>query len=184
MYKANQYFRYYQTPAAKRLIVASFQMKQKALVWFQNAEEAAVFSDWEGIVQALHVRFGSTPYNDPMEALTKLMQTSTVAVYKVDFEALSNRIKGLSPMHKLSCFLSGLKDEIWLPVRMLTPQSLNAAYGLAKIQEEYLINYKRSTKSQQETGKPSILGSPKVNTFVEAKSEFQLKKVPLPKWRK
>ena len=94
------------------------------------------------------MRFGSTPYDDPMEALTKLRQTSTMAVYKAKFEALSNRIKGLSLMHKLSCFLSGLKNEIRLPVRMLTPQSLNAAFGLAKILEEYMVSCKRSSKSQ------------------------------------
>ena len=177
MYKANQYFKYYQTPAAERLMVAFFHMEQEALVWFQDAEEAAMFSEWEGMVQALRVRFGSTPYNDPMEALIKLMQISTVAVYKVDFETLSNRIKGLSPMHKLSCFLSGLKDEIQLPIRMLTPQSLNAAYGLAKIQEEYLISGKRSSKSQQEIGKPSILSFPKVDTFVEAKLRIPIKRI-------
>ena len=107
-----------------------------------------------------------------------MRQTSTVAVYKADFEALSNRIKGLSPMHKMSCFLSGLKDEMCLPVRMLNPQSLSAAFGLAKIQEEYLISCRRSSKIQQETRKPSILGLPKVNTFVEAKSRIPIKRIP------
>ena len=136
-----------------------------------------MFCNWEGMVQALHVRFGSTPYDNSMKALTKLRQTSTVVVYKADFEAFSNRIKGLSSMHKMSCFLSGLKDEIRLPVRMLNPQSLNAAFGLAKIQEEYLISCRRSSKIQQETGKPSILGLPKVNTFVEAKSKIPIKRI-------
>ena len=69
MYKANQYFGYYQTPATETIMVASFHMDQEALVWFQDAEEAGVFSNWEGMVQALHVRFGSThvhhaPYLD------------------------------------------------------------------------------------------------------------------------
>ena len=50
MYKAKQYFGYYQTPTAKRLMVASFHMEQEALVWFQDTEEASVFSDWEGMV--------------------------------------------------------------------------------------------------------------------------------------
>ena len=40
-------------------------------------------------------------------------------VYKGQFEALSNRIRGLSDSHKLSCFLSGLKDEVRLPVKVL-----------------------------------------------------------------
>ena len=63
-----------------------------------------------------------TAYDDPMEMLTRLRQTATVAMYKAQFEVLSNRIKGLSLAHKLSCFLSGLKDKIRLPVRMLNPQ--------------------------------------------------------------
>ncbi|XP_075666089.1 uncharacterized protein LOC142635932 [Castanea sativa] len=88
----------------------------------------------------MQVRFGTNAYDDPMEMLTRLRQTASVTTYKTQFEILSNRIKGFSPAHKLSCFLSGLKDEIRLPVRMLNPQSLNAAFGLAKIQEEYLIS--------------------------------------------
>ena len=40
---------------------------------------------------------------------------------------------GLSESHKLSCFLSGLKDEIRLLVRMLMPKYLSEAFGLAKI---------------------------------------------------
>lgn len=47
-------------------------MEQEALVWYQEAEKARVFLDWETLVQALHVRFGSTAYDDPMEALTRL----------------------------------------------------------------------------------------------------------------
>lgn len=97
-----------------------------------------------------------------METLTRLRQVGSVAVYKAQFEALSNRIKELSEKHKLSCFLSGLKDEIRLPVRMLNPQNLNAAFGLAKIQEEYLMASSRSIKSWVEGPKASILGPPPV----------------------
>ena len=121
VYKANQYFGNYQTPITKKLLIASFHMDLEALIWFQEAEEARVFLDWESFVPALHVRFGTSAYDDPMEVLTKMRQTSTVALYKAEFEAVSNRVKGLSPLHKLSCFLSGLRDEIRLSVRMLYP---------------------------------------------------------------
>ncbi|KAF5459088.1 hypothetical protein F2P56_023075 [Juglans regia] len=47
-----------------------------------------------------------------MEALTRLKQTSSVAGYMAEFETLSNRLRGLSDLHKLSCFLSRLKDEL------------------------------------------------------------------------
>ena len=83
-----------------------------------------MFFDWESFVLALHVRFGTSAYDDPMEVLTRLRQTSIVALYKAKFEAVSNRIKGLSPLHKLSYFLSGLKDEIRLPVRICVEHQL------------------------------------------------------------
>ena len=123
VYKANQYFGYYQTLIVEKLLKASFHMDLGALIWFQEVEEAGVLFYWEYFVPALHVRFGTSAYDDPMEVLTRLRQTSTVALYKVEFEAVSNKVKSLSPLHKLSYFLSGLKDEIRLPVRMLNPQS-------------------------------------------------------------
>ena len=62
---------------------------------------------------------------------------------KGQFEALSNRIRDLLENHKLSCFLSGLKDEVSLSVKMLNPKNLNEAFSLAKIQEEYLMSSKK-----------------------------------------
>ena len=136
-----------------------------------------MFFDWESFVQALHVRFGTTTYDDPMEVLTRLRQTSIVAFYKAKFEAVSNRIKGLSPLHKLSYFLSGLKDKIRLPVRMLNPQSLNKAFGLAKIQEEYVWSNRKSIRYQQESGKTSILGLPKSNAVLDTKPKIPIKRI-------
>ena len=59
---------------------------------------------------------------------------SNVINYKGQLEALSNRIRDLFENHKLSCFLSGLRDGIRLPMKMLNPRTLNEAFGLAKIQ--------------------------------------------------
>ena len=77
-------------------------MELGALIWFQEAEEAGVFTNWDSLVKALHVRFGSTAYDDPMEVLTRLRQSLTMALYKAKFEAVSNRIKGLSPYTSLA----------------------------------------------------------------------------------
>ena len=82
--------------------------------------------------------------------------------YKSQFEALSNRVKGLSEPHKLSCFLSRQKDEIRLSVRMLAYKTLNTAFGLAKIQEEYLKSSQKGLKSVQDNGKSSILEVPRL----------------------
>ena len=44
-----------------------------------------------------------------------------MSTYKGQFEAWSNRIKELFEKHRLSCFSSGLKDEIRMPINMLNP---------------------------------------------------------------
>jgi hypothetical protein len=141
-YKANQFFDFYQTPLYHRLRMASFHMEGEALIWFQDADDAGQFPTWDAFLQALLTRFGPT-YDDPMEALMRLRQVSTVAEYTSQFEALSNRLRGVSEQNRLSCFLSGLKDDIRLPVRMLHPPTLGAAFGLAKLQEEYLLSFRK-----------------------------------------
>ena len=93
------------------------------------------------------MRFGITAYDDPMESLTRLRQVGSMVHYKGQFESLSNRVKELSEKRKLSCFFSGLKEEIRLPIKMFNPQALSTAFGLAKIQEEYLNASRKGTKS-------------------------------------
>ena len=80
-----------------------------------------------------------------MELLTKLKQTHFIVAYKSQFELTSNRMRDLSDMHKLSYFMSGMKDEIKLSVKMQGPRNLGEAYALAKIQE-YLTTVKRSIR--------------------------------------
>lgn len=87
-------------------------MEGRALTWFQDLDESSMLPDWESFVRALWVRFGPSCCDDPMKALTWLRQTSTVEEYKLQFEVLSDRLRGLSDPYKLSCFLSGFKDEI------------------------------------------------------------------------
>ena len=130
-----------------------------------------------GLHRALLTRFGTTAYDDPMKALTRLKQTTTMVSYKGNFKILSNRIKGLFESHKLSCFLSGLNDEIRLPVRMLVPKFLNYAFWLAKIQEEFLISNRKSFKPILDISKPSILGLPKLEGRNDSKVKLPLQKL-------
>ena len=78
-----------------------------------------------------------------------------MVAYKGEFEALSKRIRNLSEAHKLSCFMSGLRDDVRLAVKMQGPRSLGEAYALAKIQEEYLITCRKSYKPQYDNNKSS-----------------------------
>ena len=48
IYWANQFFNYHQTNPHHRILLASFHMDGKALVWFQDIEAAGGLSSWEG----------------------------------------------------------------------------------------------------------------------------------------
>ena len=68
IYKSNQLFAYYNTPEHQKLLMASYHMEREALIWFQDAEKYGLFRDWEAFVKAVHVRFGATSHDDPMES--------------------------------------------------------------------------------------------------------------------
>ncbi|XP_042952144.1 uncharacterized protein K02A2.6-like [Carya illinoinensis] len=133
-------------------------MEGEALVWYQESFEKGHFHDWDTLTRSMLLRFGPTSYDSPMEALTRLEQSNSIAAYTTQFEALANRLRGLSDEHKLCCFISGLKDEIRLPIKMFNPVNMNAAYGLARLQEEYLLSVKKSIKQTGEKSSETFGG--------------------------
>ena len=57
-------------PDGQKNLMASFYMDGSVLVWFQDVEETYSFNTWSSFVEVVQFRFGSTSYDDPMEALT------------------------------------------------------------------------------------------------------------------
>uniref|UniRef100_A0A2N9GB53 Ty3 transposon capsid-like protein domain-containing protein n=1 Tax=Fagus sylvatica TaxID=28930 RepID=A0A2N9GB53_FAGSY len=151
MFRAIQYFEYYQVHDASKVMHASYHLDDDALIWFQSCEHD--LGCWDNFARAIQLRFGPPSYDDPMELLIKLKHVNSIEEYKGLFESLSNRIRNLSSMHKLNCFMSGLKDEVRLAIKMQGPRTLGEAYALAKIQEQYLANVKRSTRPSCEANK-------------------------------
>jgi hypothetical protein len=151
MFRAIQYFEYYQVHDASKVMHASYHLDDDALIWFQTCEHD--LGCWDNFARAIQLRFGLPSYDDLMELLIKLKHVNSIEEYKGLFESLSNRIRNLSSMHKLNCFMSGLKDEVRLAIKMQGPRTLGEAYALAKIQEQYLANVKRSTRPSYEANK-------------------------------
>ena len=90
-----------------------------------NKKAYSPVGTWEAFVRALQIRFVSTAFDDLMEALTRLRQTSSTASFKGNLKHYQIGLRGCQ--NCTSCFLIGLKDEIRLLVRMLNPLNLNAA---------------------------------------------------------
>lgn len=55
------------------------------------------------------LQFGPEELDGPMEALSKLQQFGIVQEY---YTKLFNLVDGMSGHHIISCFVSGLRDEI------------------------------------------------------------------------
>jgi hypothetical protein len=74
--KANQFFNYYNTPSHQKILTASFHMEEKALVWFQDAEESRIFTSWDALWGHCKSSLGSTakwwPYEESHKAKTNL----------------------------------------------------------------------------------------------------------------
>ncbi|KAF5480441.1 hypothetical protein F2P56_001190 [Juglans regia] len=143
LYKIKQFFIFHNTLPEHRLRLVSIHMAGKALIWFQGLDESGLLGEWEEFVHALLICFGPCSLEDPMEPLTRLRQEGTVEEYKSAFELIVNRYRRLSEMDKLSCFISGLKDDIRLTVKMFNPTTLITAYRLARIQEERVSLHKK-----------------------------------------
>ena len=123
-----------------RVKLAAIHMEGRALQWHQsyvknrNKEEEP---PWQEYVEALKGRFGERVYEDPMADLKGLVQTGTLQEYLEEFDMLSHKVN-LTEDYSLSCFISGLKDEIKIPVRMFGPKNLQQAYALARLQDSYI----------------------------------------------
>ncbi|KAA8524055.1 hypothetical protein F0562_010514 [Nyssa sinensis] len=72
-------------------------------------------------------------YEDDIGALTKLKQINLVKGYHKRFEELATRTKGLSEEFFVSCFISGLKEEICPLVQMFRPITMIQVVGLAHL---------------------------------------------------
>ncbi|GAU40457.1 hypothetical protein TSUD_141370 [Trifolium subterraneum] len=140
IFKISQFFVYHNTPEEERITVASFYLDGAALAWYQWMYKNAQILSWAQFLHALELRFAPTAYDDPRGKLFKLHQTTSVSSYLSDFEALANRIVGLSPSDLLSCFVSGLKTEIRREVLAQQPRDLSQEAGLARLQEEKLYD--------------------------------------------
>lgn len=136
IFRAGQFFDYYETPDHDRLTIASVHLDQDVIPWFQMMQKANPFRSWRVFTRALEMDFGPSIYECPRSTLFKLTQTGSVSEFYLEFTALANRVDGLSTDALLDCFLSGLKADICRDVRAMSPTTLAKAVALAKLFEE------------------------------------------------
>nr|GEV63184.1 Ty3/gypsy retrotransposon protein [Tanacetum cinerariifolium]GEV63232.1 Ty3/gypsy retrotransposon protein [Tanacetum cinerariifolium] len=96
LFRAEQFFTYYETPDVQRLTIASVHFEGSVIPWFQMLQKANQIPTWDALASAIEEHFGPSQYE----------------------------VEGLSPEALLDCFLSGLKDHIRQDVIAQDPKSL------------------------------------------------------------
>ncbi|CAJ2659203.1 unnamed protein product [Trifolium pratense] len=148
IFRAEQFFDYYDTPDHDRLTISSVHLDKDVVPWYQMVQRSHPFTSWIEFTRALELDFGPSVYDCPRATLFKLTQTGTVAEYYLQFTSLANRVYGLSNDALIDCFVSGLNDEIRRDVLIHTPISIVKAVSLAKVYEEkYSSNQKQKNQS-------------------------------------
>ncbi|KAA8519441.1 hypothetical protein F0562_013684 [Nyssa sinensis] len=168
VYKCEKFFEFNAIDETQKVRLASIHMEDRAIHWFRWYEKTHILRSWREFAGALIARFGDSLFDDVVGQLTKLRQISTVKTYKEKFEELANKTNGLSEEFFVSCFVSGLKDEIKAGVQMFRPRNVSQAMGLARLQEETIEAlakknkvYSKSYNSSLPTSSKSMEPAPK-----------------------
>ena len=135
IFKLEEFFDIAGTPIENRVKVASFHMVGAAYSWYKWLVRNQYTDDWNEFAEALRNRFGTDLYENLREALKELHQTGSVAEYQQQFEALSNKVHGLSESWIVSFFIVGLQDFLKCQLCLARPRSYPEAVALARLHE-------------------------------------------------
>lgn len=129
LYKCERFFEFNAIDETQRVKLAVMHLDEKGIQWYQWFEKTHNSVTWKDFEFGLRVRFGPNVYEDATGELTKLCQVTTVKCYQERFEELANRTNGLTQEFFVSCFLSGLKEEIKAGVQMFHPTTISQRLG-------------------------------------------------------
>jgi hypothetical protein len=133
--KCRKFFKLNSTPSQQWVELASLYLEGKALIRFEGYMCGVECSmGWEEFLRAICSRFGNSA--DIVEEFNKLIQKGDIDEYVERFEELKSLMYSLNPSlpesYYISSFISGLKEEIKLMLKILKPTTLIQAFDQAK----------------------------------------------------
>jgi hypothetical protein len=133
--RAEQFFRFHETPPMDQVALASFHLEGEAQLWYQLLQQETEIMTWEIFRNGLLARYGPTQFYDYFGELTKLQQVGSVKEYQAKFEHLLAKVGYLPPTRQVSCFVSGLRENVKADVLARRPVDLTTAIDLARLYE-------------------------------------------------
>lgn len=86
LFQAEEYFAFRNIADDSRIQIAGFNMTKGALAWFRGLRRNNLLTSWECFKDDLRERFRDSVFDDKLEELSHLQQTSTVSHYLEQFE--------------------------------------------------------------------------------------------------
>ncbi|KAJ4795897.1 polyprotein [Rhynchospora pubera] len=151
LFNVEQYFKYYDTLPADRLLIMSMHLDSPASRWYQGLLSDHKIGSWDDFTAALQYRFGPSEFEDPVGQLSRVTQTGSVLDYQATFEELASRVRGFSSHNLMSIFIAGLQPRLRRAVQSHRPIDLHDAFSLARLHEAQIadLSYNRMTQSRQ-----------------------------------
>ncbi|KAJ0096274.1 hypothetical protein Patl1_28900 [Pistacia atlantica] len=139
------------TPKLVKLIFPRFNGQEDPTIWICQVEQFFQFHD--------------TPSTNEVSLILSfrrrrpIMQQGSVEEYQTKFEKLLSKTGHLAHERQVSCFISGLKDNIKTEVQAGRPSTLSSAIRLAKLYEarnkaHYLVLSKVSSTNYEAQSSP------------------------------
>ncbi|VFQ92985.1 unnamed protein product [Cuscuta campestris] len=133
LYKAEEYFKFYDTPPDDRLKCVALMLEGPAADWFRWRMNAGLIDDWHDFTRKFKLRFDPLHFVDYIGQLAKLRQTTGVMEYQTEFERiLLQHVTGASEETLISLFHAGLKQHLQHEICLLKPTSLSDSFALAR----------------------------------------------------
>jgi hypothetical protein len=102
------YFALHGTPKHQRVQYASFYLLDDTQLWYHRLELNGGPPSWLHFIQLVHTRFGPPLTERPIGELALLHRDRSIDAFCNRFMALSYRDPGITEMHQVQLFMSGL----------------------------------------------------------------------------
>ena len=141
-----------------KIQMAAMHVYDRALTWHEQfIKRYGEESSWELYEEEVLKRFGMA-FDDPLVELKNLKQTASVQSYQDLFEGLLNKVE-LTQKQAISMFLGGLKDEVFMPIRMFSLTSLADVFSMARLQESTNVVMKSRYAPSTSYSRPTSFGN-------------------------
>lgn len=135
IFLAEEYFECHGITEESKVRIANLHMEGVVLDSIRRLKKNNMLFSWEKLLEELRERFGESENKDSLVVLTRLQQTSTVAVYIAEFEHILNEISGQMKKSLITFFVTDLWEDLRSGLKITRLSSLKQAFSLAKMYE-------------------------------------------------